>query len=162
MSRRRPNPRLAKIHRNYTVEEISTLYEVHKNTVRNWIKKGLPTIDNRRPMLVLGYDLSAYLQERRTKNKRTCKPGEIYCVKCREPRSPAGNMADYESLTEMMGNLIGICPDCDTIIYRRVNLAKLAQIRGQLDIVMPEALQHINDSAHLPLDSDLKQEASNG
>jgi len=71
-------------------------------------------------------------------------------------------MADYEQLTETMGNLIGICPDCDTVIYRRVSLAKLAQIRGQLDIAMPEALQHINDSAHLTPNSDLKQEAFNG
>lgn len=162
MRKRHPNPRLAKIHRNYSVEDIATLYHVHKNTVREWIKKGLPIIDDRRPMLVLGSDLAEFLQARRVKNKRPCKPGEIYCVKCREPRSPAGNMANYENLTEMMGNLVGICPDCDTFIYRRVNLAKLAQIRGQLDIVMPEALQHINDSAHLPLNSDLKQEASNG
>lgn len=25
-----------------------------------------------------------------------CAPGEIYCVRCREPKSPAGAMADYE------------------------------------------------------------------
>ncbi len=32
MRKRRPNPRLAKIHRNYSVEEIATLYDIHKNT----------------------------------------------------------------------------------------------------------------------------------
>ncbi len=137
MSKRRPNPRLAKIHRNYTVEDIAILYDIHKNTVRNWIKKGLPTIDDKRPMLILGYDLSAFLQARRVKNKCTCKPGEIYCVRCRTPKSPAGDMADYESLTESTGSLIGICPDCDTVIYRRVSLAILDQVRGQLDIAMP-------------------------
>ncbi len=137
MSKRRPNPRVAMIHRNYTVEDIAILYDIHKNTVRNWIKKGLPTIDDKRPMLILGYDLSAFLQARRVKNKCTCKPGEIYCVRCRTPKSPAGDMADYESLTESTGSLIGICPDCDTVIYRRVSLAILDQVRGQLDIAMP-------------------------
>lgn len=156
MGKRRPNPRLAKIRRNYTVEEIAALYGIHKNIVRQWVKQGLPTTDERRPMLILGRDLFEFLQARRAKNKRTCKPGEVFCVRCREPKSPAGDMADYESLTETQGNLIGICPNCNTMIYRRVSLAKLDQIRGQLDITMPQALRHINESAQPSVNSDLK------
>ena len=41
MRKRHPNPRLVKIHRNYTVEEIATLFGIHKNTVRDWVKAGL-------------------------------------------------------------------------------------------------------------------------
>ncbi len=156
MRKRRPNPRLAKIHRNYTVEEVSALFGIHKNTVRTWVKQGLPTTDNRRPMLILGRDLSEFLQARRLKNKHPCKPGEIYCVRCREPKSPAGDMADYESLTGTQGNLIGICPDCNAMIYRRVNLTKLDQVRGQLVITMPQALQHISESNHPSVNGDLK------
>lgn len=157
MGKRRPNPRLAKIHRNYTVEEVADLFGVHKNTVRNWIKKeGLPTTDDRRPMLIHGRDLSEFLQAKRVKNKCTCKPGEIYCVKCRAPKSPAGNMADYESFTETQGNLIGICPSCETVIYRRVNLTKIDQVCGQLEITMPQALKHINESIEPSVNSDLK------
>jgi len=156
MGKRHPNPRLAKVHRNYTVEEIATLYDMHKNTVRQWVKQGLATIDNRRPMLILGHSLFEFLQAKRTKNKHTCKPGEIYCVRCRVPKSPAGDMADYESLTETQGNLIGMCPDCSILIYRRVNLAKLDQVRGQLDITLPQALLHINESPQPSVNSDLK------
>jgi hypothetical protein len=83
MSKRHPNPRLAKIHRNYTVDEIANLFGVHKNSVRNWVKGGLPTSDDRRPMLILGRDLVAFLHARRVKNKRPCQPGEIYCMRCR-------------------------------------------------------------------------------
>jgi len=140
MGTRRPNPRLAKIHRNYTVEEIANLYGVHRNTVREWVKRGLPTSDDKRPMLILGRDLAAFLQARRVKNKRPCQPGEIYCVRCRAPKAPAGDMAEYTSVTETLGNLIAICPDCGSIMNRRVNLAKLEQIRGQMDITMPQAL----------------------
>jgi hypothetical protein len=46
---RRPNPRLAKIHRSYTVEESATLFGVHRNTVREWVRRGLPTSDRKRP-----------------------------------------------------------------------------------------------------------------
>jgi hypothetical protein len=153
---RHPNPRLAKIHRNYTVEEVASLYGVHRNTVREWVKRGLPTSDDCRPLLILGRDLVAFLQAQRTKNKRTCQPGEIYCVRCRAPKAPAGDMADYEVVTETLGNLIAICSDCETLMYRRVSLAKLAQIRGKLDITMPQALPHISESAQPSVNSDFR------
>ncbi len=37
MGKRLPNPRLAKIHRSYTVEETANQFGIHKNTVGNWI-----------------------------------------------------------------------------------------------------------------------------
>lgn len=146
MGTRNPNPRLAKIHRNYTVEEVANVFKVHKNTVRDWVKQGLPTNDDKRPMLILGRHLAAFLTARRVKNKRPCQPGEIYCVRCRIPKAPAGDMAEYEPISETLGNLIGICPDCETMMYRRVSRAKLDQIRGQLEITLPQALRHIGES----------------
>ena len=154
MKKRLHNPNLAKIHRNYSVDEIATLFGVHRNTVRAWVKRGLATSDDRRPMLILGRDLVAFLQAQRAKNKRTCQPGEIYCVRCRAPKAPAGAMADYEALTATQGNLIAICPDCETLIYRRVSLAKLAQVRGKLDITFPQALRHIDESLQPSVNSD--------
>ena len=77
MAKRHPNHRLVKIHRNYTVEEVAGLFGVHRNTVRAWVKRGLPMIDRKRPMLIHGRDLAAFLQARRLKNKQTCQPGEI-------------------------------------------------------------------------------------
>ena len=86
---KRFNPNLAKIHRNYTVEEVACLFGVHKNTVREWVKQGLPATDDRRPMLILGCELRNFLQLKRTKNKRKCKPFEFYCVRCKSPQCPA-------------------------------------------------------------------------
>jgi predicted transcriptional regulator len=139
MRKRRPNYRLAKIHRNYTVEEIARLFGTHKNTVRAWVKAGLPTCDSSRPILILGRDLAAYLKARRLKSRQPCQPGEIYCVRCRAPKLPAGEMAEYEPVTEKCGNLKGICPDCEGMIFRCASLAKLPQIRGKLDITFTEA-----------------------
>ena len=156
MRKRHPNPRLAKIHRNYTVDEVARLFDVHKNTVRDWVKRGLPTSDGRRPTLVLGRDLVAFLTARRAKNKRTCQPGEIYCVRCRVPRAPAGDMVDYLPVTATLGNLAAICSTCETMMYRRVSLAKLAQVRGSLEVTMPQALEHIGERAQPTVNSDLK------
>lgn len=157
MRKHRPNYRLVKIHRNYTVEEIARLFSAHKNTVRQWIKSGLKTLDRRRPLLVHGSELSAFLRDRKQKNKRPCQPGEFYCLRCRAPKQPDGDMADYLPITERLGNLEGICPDCGAMIYRRTSLAKLTQIRGNLDITFREARGQISEREEPSLNSDISQ-----
>lgn len=155
MGKRHPNHRLVKIHRNYTIEEIANLFGIHKNTVRSWVKAGLATIDNKRPMLILGHDLSEFLQARRVKNKQTCKPGEMYCVRCRAPKFPAADMVEYSPVTEKVGNLIAICPDCDSIINRRVSLARIGEIRGNMDITFPKEQQRLDKRTKPTVNSDL-------
>ncbi|MBL6987055.1 MAG: helix-turn-helix domain-containing protein [Methylobacter sp.] len=154
---KRPNPNLAKIHRNYTVEEVANLFSVHKNTVRLWVKDGLATNDDKRPMLILGSDLKHYLQSKRKVNKRKCLPFEIYCVRCRLPQIPAENMVDYEPVNSSMGRLIGLCPCCSGIINKYFNIAKLEQIQDKLDITLPKALKHINKSSKPLLNSDFNK-----
>jgi hypothetical protein len=147
MSGRRLNPRLPKIHRTYTVEEAAKLFQAHRKTVRQWIKQGLPTVDSKRPTLILGRDLAAFLRDRRATRRRPCGPGEIYCVRCRIPRRPAGDMAEYQALTATSGNLMGLCPTCEAFIYRRVNRSKLEQVRGHLEVTFTQAPAHISESA---------------
>jgi helix-turn-helix protein len=151
---RYPNYRLVKIHRNYTVEEIASLLNVHKNTVRGWIKAGLPAIDRQRPTLILGSALSRFLQDRRQRSRKRCAPGEIYCVKCRVPVQPAGEIADYLPTTTTSGSLRGICPTCETLIYRHVSRANLDESRGNLEITIPQARSHIGDSRSLSVNCD--------
>jgi RNase P subunit RPR2 len=136
-----------KIHRNYSVEETARLFGLHKNTVRNWLKQGLPAIDDRRPILVLGRELSRFLYERRQKAKQSCGPGRIFCIACRAPKIPAGKMADCTVTSPMSGTLCGICPDCGRIIYRRVNLAKVDAVRGDLEITFTQPRPRLGERA---------------
>lgn len=156
MGKRHPNHRRVKTHRSYAVEEVAGLFDIHKNTVRNWLKNGLATIDSKRPMLILGNDLVEFLQKRRAKNKQTCKPGELYCVRCRVPRPAGENMAEYLPVNEKNGNLIAICPACYATMNRRVSLAKIGEVRGNIDITFPEDLRHIVESTRPSVNSDLR------
>ena len=140
MGKRNLKYHLVKIHRSYTVEEVASLCGHHKNTVRLWIKDGLPTINDKRPMLIPGCLLKEFLQARRRKNKCPCKLGELYCVRCRAPKSPAGNIAHFTPDNEKVGNLEAICPDCDAMMNQRVNMGKLGQIRKKIDVTLPQAL----------------------
>ncbi|MEN0038410.1 MAG: helix-turn-helix domain-containing protein [Cellvibrio sp.] len=158
MIKRRPNYRLVKIHRNYTVEEVADLFGIHKNTVRQWIKKGLPLCDQKRPALILGRILAEFLQTQHTKNKRTCQAGEMYCLRCREPRKPVPDLLDYQPITDKVGNLTAVCSHCDALMNKRVSYAKLPAIQAQMGVTFPQAQKHIRDSNQPSLNSDLKGE----
>lgn len=138
------NPNLFKIHRNYTVEEVAEISGCDKKTVRGWLKQGLSACDTRRPLLILGSELRRFLQARRKANKRTCKPHEIYCVRCRDPKVPAGNMVDFEVQNDTTGRLTGICPTCDCLINRFVSESKLPLIQQNLEVSFPRSEKHIN------------------
>jgi hypothetical protein len=154
MGYRHPNPRLAKIHRNYSVDDVSRLFKIHKNTVRNWLKQGLEAIDNQRPTLIRGQELCRFLTERRARSKQTCGPGRIYCLPCRAPKVPAGMMAECVPTSNTNGNLHGICPDCNRIIYRRVNPQKLDTVRGDLDINVTRPRTRIGESGRPNVNCD--------
>jgi Helix-turn-helix domain len=154
MGSRHPNPRLAKIHRSYSVEEVSRLFAIHKNTVRNWLRQGLTAIDGQRPTMIKGAELRRFLTDRRTRSKQTCGPGRIYCLPCRAPKVPAGNMAECVAAGDTMGTLCGICPDCGRMIYRRLNPMQLDAVRGDLEVTVTQARPRIVESAGFNLNCD--------
>ncbi len=67
-------------------------------------------------------------------------------------------MVDYRPVIGMRGNLIGICPTCDAIIYRAVSLTKLELVRGHLEVTIPQAVQHIGDTGAVCVNGDFKRE----
>lgn len=135
--KRTHNPNKCKIHRSYTVEEVALLYEVHKRTVRNWIIKGLKVCDEKRPALILGTDLKQFLKQQRQKNKRTCKPSELYCFKCREPQTPDQNTIKFIEETNTKGRVIAACSVCYSRMNKYFKLESLTSIQRDLDVIIP-------------------------
>lgn len=158
MGRHRFDRRKIKINRNYTIEEAARTIGAAKGTVRRWIDTGrLPAIRNRKPHLILGTDLVDCLA-RQASPKRSCPPGTCYCVKCRDARLPAGDMAEFVEINSKSGNLRALCPECGSLMHRRTSHAQLAAIRAYLDVTIVEASSRIDDSAENSTNDHFKKE----
>jgi hypothetical protein len=158
MSKRAPNPRRVKVHRSYTVDDTARLFGCHRNTIRHWQKQGLKPIDGRRPVVFEGLTLVTFLEARRGARRRCLKPGEIYCLPCRAPREPAGNMAEYVPVTDARGNLRGICPTCDRLMHRIVSRARIEGVRGNLNVTFTEPSPRIRETSLPSVDCDFRSD----
>jgi excisionase family DNA binding protein len=145
---KRINPRLAKLHRAYSVVELANLLGVHKRTVRNWIIAGLPTVDGSRPVLIHGSEFQKWWGSRRKAAKRPLKPGQFYCLKCRQPKSPALGMVEYVATNATTGNLKALCETCETLMHRRARLDCIGAIMPGLNVRRTEAEPRIVERAH--------------
>lgn len=150
------NPYKAKINRNYSYEELAQVYGVHKNTIAQWIKKGLPCLKDMRPFLILGSDVRVYLQAQRVGNKQKCKPNELFCVRCKTPVQPTENLVEYLPVSSTKGRLVGSCSHCECVINKFVSFEGLGVYSEIFDLAISKELEHINDSDNPLLNSDLK------
>jgi hypothetical protein len=134
------------------------MLEAHKNTVRAWLRDGLKAIDQRRPVLIQGGQLASYVHARRKRRRQPCRPGELFCFRCRMPKVPAAGLADYLPVTPSSGNLMARCSDCGTRMFRRVSLSKLAAAAGDLQVALQQAEQRLTECAEPSLNCDLEGE----
>ncbi|MEO9132345.1 MAG: helix-turn-helix domain-containing protein [Sphingomonas sp.] len=144
----RINPRLAKLHRSFSVFELADLLCVHRNTVRQWISDGLPVIDGARPILILGSEFQAWWGKRTKARKRPCAPGQMYCLKCREPKAAALGMVEYASTNATTGNLKALCETCGTLMHQRIALARISARMPGLHVRRTQAPSSIGARAH--------------
>jgi hypothetical protein len=156
---KRINPRLAKLHRSYSVVELARILCAHKHTVRGWIKDGLPTVDSTRPVLVLGSDFQNWWSKRRVLAKRPLKPGQLYCFKCREPKAPGLGMVEYAATNAATGNLKAICETCGIMMHRRARLGAVAAVMPGLNVKRTEAPARLMEREQPSLNADNRMEA---
>lgn len=130
----RPSHRRVKQHAVYDVAEVARLLGVHRNTVRRWLKEGLEPLDGRRPVLIHGSRLKAFLAKRREDRKHTCRPGEFFCFRCRAPRTPWGGTADTSPRNDRLTSLAALCAVCETPMFRSVRTADLPAFAALIDL----------------------------
>jgi hypothetical protein len=130
--RRRYSVNLIKLSCSYDPAEIAKLFGIHRNTVRHWLKAGLVPIDDRRPILISGAALKAFIAGRQQARKQKCLPGEFFCFRCRAPRKPWGGMADFSTFNDKIAKAIAFCGVCETAMHRMIRRADLSKFVAHL------------------------------
>lgn len=134
--RRKPKISLIQTSRCYTIDEIGKRLDRKVSTVREWIKQGLPVMADTRPRLIDGAVLKVWLKEKWSNRKRSCRVNELFCCRCREPRSPRpDSVQTSHSLSPTTVCVRGKCKTCGTVMQQTRKLVDLPEIlsamRGQ-------------------------------
>jgi hypothetical protein len=123
--KRKYNTHLIKQTLSYSTQDIVSLFGLHKRTVQEWYIQGLLRIDDRKPFLVLGFNLKEFLDKRQGSRKRHCQPNEFFCMKCRASRTSWENVVDIKFLNEKRLMIIGLCAQCNTPLNKISSPRKL-------------------------------------
>ena len=142
----------------YTIQDVASLLDVHKNAVGHWLRKGLHANRQQRPFLIRGDELIRFLSARR-KNRRTkCSLIQLYCFKCRAARNPAAGRADLCVLPIRRFRLSALCSDCGTRMNKILGIKRLQQIQSGLFIVELQG-DHLIECSEPSVNGDLEMQS---
>lgn len=147
------NTRLIKATWPYTVQEIASLFKIHKNAPLRWLKEGLQVNGDGRPYLIRGDELIRFLKARQQSKKQHCKPNEFFCFKCRVPREAYLNIADINIESPHRFRVKALCAVCATNVSKVQNIQKLAEIRTRFHVQQLEG-QHLIERDEPSMSSD--------
>lgn len=147
---------------SYTIEQAADALGVHPQTIRGWRKSGLHVMQSKRPHLVYGGDLLDFLSDRQLRTRTKLGVNEFYCLKCRRAVIPAGSMADFEYQEGSTGRLVGLCPNCETAIYRFVNVSKIRDTAPALELAFTTPPVGLSGSATAPSKTHLAGDRYDG
>jgi excisionase family DNA binding protein len=133
---KRPNPRMIKAARCYTISEAADALGVTVATVRSWIRSGLPAMTSRRPYLILGDALRNWLQSRCAAARTTLRSDQLYCLTCKVGQKPGGMMVDCVLQTSTTARLMGLCETCGGTCNRMVSRSDLARFAAIFDVAL--------------------------
>lgn len=156
-NRRIPDVRLVKRDCTYTVEEVSELLGVHANTVRNWMANGLKQLDQRRPILIHGSDLGAFLRSSTRRRKAKCAHNELYCFRCRQPRRPVSSQVQIERQTSRILRLAGTCEHCGSRMFKAIS-PRDQSIYEEIFSLPQARPEHMSVCAEPAVNCDLEKE----
>jgi len=144
---------------NYCVKDIAERFCVHKRTVQTWLKEGLPAIKDKKPYLVLGYELKEFIKNRQQKRKVPCKVDELYCCKCKAPRKSLNNTVDIKILNEKKLLIKGVCPVCNIKTNKILSIKSISEIQTTFTV---QTIHNKNLLGSYPpiLNTDIKKELS--
>ncbi len=139
----RNSPSRIKSNRNYTVIDISETLGVHPKTVRNWIRVGLPVVDNKRPILINGADLKVHFKQKRKAIMFEYEVHEMCCFRCKQPMKPTIESVFFIAKPAGMAHMTGMCEECGCRMNKYVSWRNVNEIWLELKGKLPIAEKHL-------------------
>ena len=152
--------RSLKAKRAYSFDEIAELLNVHKNTVHQWKKEGMPLIDTENiPYLAMGQDIKDFLRTKLKNRKHPLQAGEFFCPKCKVPRKSIPDQISIQVTDRQLGKtqkqvfILGVCAICGQALRLFSSEAK-AQIWTKKEPSPTEQHKLINGSEDSSINAD--------
>jgi hypothetical protein len=124
--------RLARANWLYTRKEVLDLYGVCPNTLRNWMKQGLRSIEPE-GKLFLGSDLNAFHAQRRKRVKMPCGPYEVFCAACKSKHSLLEEPFDVDYAGRFSNRIFLRCPETGKRTSAFVRKTVLEELRQRFE-----------------------------
>lgn len=110
----------------YYIREVSSLLGVNRKTIFRWLQEGLLLLDaTKKPRLIMGRALKAFIQAKRNAKKVKLQLDEFYCLSCKKAvkakrgtksRKNTGNKIGKNDRNQEI--LSGKCKECNGNIAR--------------------------------------------
>lgn len=138
----------------YDLDDVCALYKkygLHPQTVRGWIKKGLPTVAGGRPTLIYGADLREFLAKQNESGKCKTVFHEMFCLKCKDARPAFKRQIVLEQVNGSV-RAKAHCQTCKSIMNKPYKLSDIPHLRKVFRV--GDVLE-LYDSAASPLNAHL-------
>jgi hypothetical protein len=132
--RRTYNVRLIKRTWPYSVQEIASLFRVHKNAVLRWLEEGLRANTDKRPYLIRGDELARFLSARQKGRKHECAAHQFFCFKCRAPREAYMGIVDIAIRSPTRFNIKSVCAECGIAMNKAQGIRNLQKMLASFHV----------------------------
>jgi hypothetical protein len=136
--KRKPDFRRIRPSKTYSVAQIANALDRNVATVNAWLRAGLPNLDGRRPVLVLGSALKAWLKFKWDGRKHTCEPDELFCFRCRRPQKPKVGSVQIMPRNMKTVSIIADCMTCGSRMSKAGSRARIAEIEDAFRTLSPQ------------------------
>ncbi len=132
---------------SYDFDDICELYKkykLHPQTIRQWIRNGLPTMKGR-PALIYGFELIKFLGKINKSNKCQTEFHQIFCMKCKQGKDPYKKQVHLEHKNGFV-KAKGRCVTCKSIMYKSYKLDDFQKLKLNFHTVDVLELYDCKDS----------------
>lgn len=111
--------------RSYDTRQLAEELGIHTRTVQSWRKQGLnPVEGGKKPLIYMGYEVSRFVEDRASADKRPLAEGELFCTKCKSGREAVtGSITTKETSQSIKYGIrkltiTGLCVVCGGRMFR--------------------------------------------